>query len=262
MNIKKNLKSKIYLFNSHALIFGVPVNAAPHIHHALQFSIGLEESFQLHNGQNQENMRAALIGANVRHHFDNSSGFLVNLYLDAESRPAREIAETMKIRQHLKIELSDIEPFLPELRNGWENTFSCREAFELIENMLHNLFQTTKTAINFDPRIERALEILKTAPDNLISAEEVAEAINLSSSRFAHLFRAEVGLPVRRYLLWRRLRNAVQMLADGESLTTVAHAAGFADSAHLTRTFRQMFGIAPSEIFQNSKFVQVSFCDE
>ncbi len=262
MSVTKKLKSKIYLFNSRALIFGVPVNAAPHIHHALQLSIGLEENFQLHNDQNQEAMRAALIGANVRHHFADSRGFLVNLYLDAESRPAREIAQTMKIRQHLKIVLSDIEPFLPQMQNGSENFFSCREAFELTENMLQTLFQTTKTGVNFDPRIERALEILKKAPDNLISAEEVAEKINLSSGRFAHLFRAEVGLPVRRYLIWRRLRNAIQMLAKGESLTTVAHASGFADSAHLTRTFRQMFGITPSEIFQNSQFVQVSFCDE
>lgn len=258
------MRSKIYLWHSRALIFGVPVNVATHSHHALQFSIGLDKEFLIHCEQNQnwKSMRAAVIGENVRHCFEKSSGLLVNFYFDAESRPAREIAQTMKIRQYLEIEFSDIGPFLPELRKGWETSFSCREAFELTQNLLQTLFQTTKPATNFDPRIECALEILKKAPDNLISAEEVAEAINLSSGRFAHLFRAEVGLPVRRYLLWRRLRNAVQMLADGESLTTVAHAAGFADSAHLTRTFRQMFGITPSEIFQNSKFVQVSFCDE
>jgi AraC-like DNA-binding protein len=32
----------------------------------------------------------------------------------------------------------------------------------------------------------------------------------------------------------------------GESLSSAAHTAGFADSAHLTRTSRRMFGIAPS----------------
>lgn len=207
-------------------------------------------------------MRAALIGANVQHSFGNSTGRLVNLYLDSESRVARELAEKMNAPNYLEIESEVIQEFLPALQNGWESALPCRDAFALTENLLQTLFQARRAESDFDPRIARALEILKNAPDNLISAETVAAEINLSPSRFAHLFRAEVGLPVRRYLLWMRLRNAVRMLGAGESLTNIAHAAGFADSAHLTRTFRQMFGLAPSEIFQNSRFVQVRFCDE
>lgn len=258
------MRSEIYLWHSRALIFGVPVNAAAHSHNALQLSIGLDEEFSLRCGENQkpETMRAALIGANARHSFGNSSGRLVNLYFDSESRTARELAQKMNAQSYLEIESEVIEDFLPALQNGWESAFSCRDAFALTENLLQTLFQARKTETDFDSRIARALEILKNAPDNLISAEAVAAEINLSPSRFAHLFRAQVGLPVRRYLLWTRLRNAVQMLGAGESLTTTAHAAGFADSAHLTRTFRQMFGLAPSEIFQNSRFVQVRFCDE
>lgn len=258
------MKSEIYLWHSRALIFGVPVNAAPHSHNAPQLSIGLDERFSLRYGENQkpERMRAALIGANVRHSFGDSTGRLVNLYFDPESRTARELAEKMNAQNYLEIESALVENFLPALQNNWESSFSCRDALALTENLLQTLFQARKSESDFDPRIKRALVILKNAPDNLISAETVAAEINLSPSRFAHLFRAQVGLPVRRYLLWTRLRNAVRMLGEGESLTTVAHAAGFADSAHLTRTFKQMFGLAPSEIFQNSRFVQVRFCDE
>ncbi len=258
------MRSEIYLWHSRALIFGVPVNAATHSHNALQLSIGLDEEFSLQCAENrkEENMRAALIGANVRHSFGNSTGRLVNLYLDSESRVAREMAEKINAPNYLEIESEVIQEFLPSLQNGWESALSCRDAFALTENLLQTLFQARRAESDFDPRIARALEILKNAPDNLISAETVAAEINLSLSRFAHLFRAQVGLPVRRYLLWMRLRNAVRMLDAGESLTTIAHAAGFADSAHLTRTFKQMFGLAPSEIFQNSRFVQVRFCDE
>ena len=35
---------------------------------------------------------------------------------------------------------------------------------------------------------------------------------------------------------------------DGESLSTAAHSAGFADAAHLTRTSRRMFGFPPSAL--------------
>lgn len=258
------MKSVIYLWHNRALIFGVPTDTAPHSHYALQLSVGLDKEFGLRCGNNQspEVMRAALIGANVPHSFDHSSGLLVNLYLDAESRAAREIVNRFSLKNYLKIEPQDIEAFLPDLQNGLEQSLSCEKAFALTENLLQVLFQIKKVQSPIDSRIERALEILKNAPDNLISADAVAAEVFLSPSRFAHLFRAEVGLPVRRYLLWRRLRNAVRLLGENESLTTVAHAAGFADSAHLTRTFRQMFGLAPSEIFQNSRFVQVRFCDE
>ena len=258
------MRSVIYLWHNRALIFGVPVNAAPHSHYALQLSIGLDKEFRLRCGQSKkwDVMSAALIGANVRHYFGDSTDLLVNLYLDPESRTARELVKKIAAKSRLRIESGDIESFLPDLRKGWESTFSCQEAFTLTDNLLQTLLQTKKAKSAFDPRIERALEILRNAPDNLISADTVAREVALSPSRFAHLFRAEVGLPVRRYLLWMRLRHAVRMLGGGDSLTTVAHAAGFADSAHLTRTFRQMFGLTPSEIFQNSRFVQVRFCEE
>jgi AraC-like DNA-binding protein len=51
---------------------------------------------------------------------------------------------------------------------------------------------------------------------------------------------------LRQYILWRRFVSVWQHRMDGASLAAAAHAAGFADSAHLTRTSRRMFGIAPS----------------
>jgi len=48
--------------------------------------------------------------------------------------------------------------------------------------------------------------------------------------------------------LWLRLMRAVERFAAGASLTDAAHEAGFADSAHLSRTFRRMFGIAAGSL--------------
>jgi AraC-like DNA-binding protein len=47
-------------------------------------------------------------------------------------------------------------------------------------------------------------------------------------------------------VLWLRLRIAITRVQAGDDLTVAAHAAGFADSAHLTRTCRDMFGLPPS----------------
>ena len=55
-------------------------------------------------------------------------------------------------------------------------------------------------------------------------------------------------MPFRRYVLWMRLRLAAQEVSAGANLTRAAISAGFADSAHLSRVFRQTFGLPPSAL--------------
>ena len=60
----------------------------------------------------------------------------------------------------------------------------------------------------------------------------------------------------RQYLLWTRLYSALGELARGASLTEAALEAGFADAAHLTRTFRRMVGVVPSVIAGSVSFME------
>ncbi|MGV9823861.1 helix-turn-helix transcriptional regulator [Nocardia xishanensis] len=94
-------------------------------------------------------------------------------------------------------------------------------------------------------------EVLRLLPERIsagpVRLAELARAVHLSESRLAHVFSAELGLPFRPYLRWLRMQRAAELLAAGHSLTEVAHQAGFADSAHLTRVCRSMFGAPPSE---------------
>ena len=53
-------------------------------------------------------------------------------------------------------------------------------------------------------------------------------------------------LPVRPYLAWLRLQRAAAAIVAGTPLATAALDAGFADAAHMSRTFRRMLGMAPS----------------
>jgi AraC family transcriptional regulator len=58
----------------------------------------------------------------------------------------------------------------------------------------------------------------------------------------------ETGVGFRAYLLWQRLECSLAAYVAGETLTEAAHTGGFADSAHFSRTFRRMFGIAPASV--------------
>ena len=53
---------------------------------------------------------------------------------------------------------------------------------------------------------------------------------------------------LRPYVRWRRVLRAWEIVLRGESLSTAAHEAGFADAAHLSRTSNRMFGFPPSAL--------------
>ncbi|KAF7783615.1 hypothetical protein PRUB_a3436 [Pseudoalteromonas rubra] len=115
-----------------------------------------------------------------------------------------------------------------------------------IEQTLLNCNQSSVT----DERIQSLLENLDTCfvadcikPERWRAAD-VAQTLNLSESRFLHIFKNQVGIAWRPFLLWRRLICALQALIKGKSATDAAYMAGFSDSAHLSRTFRSTFGMS------------------
>ena len=103
------------------------------------------------------------------------------------------------------------------------------------------------------PAVARLLALLPDDPEAPLPA--LADAVGLSASRVTHLFRDEVGIPLRAYRRWVRLLLAADALRDGASLTDAAHNAGFADVAHLHRTFRDQFGLRPGALLRAVEWV-------
>lgn len=122
------------------------------------------------------------------------------------------------------------------------------EATRLFSEVIERLGLTAGVRARLDPRVTAALRTTRSARGDYASSADLARAVGLSVGRFRHLFSGEIGMSYRRYILWLRLYAVLDELLRSASLTTAAHAAGFADSAHFTRTFRRMFGIVPSAV--------------
>ncbi len=93
-------------------------------------------------------------------------------------------------------------------------------------------------------RLQAALLRMDEQLQGKVSAADLACHVHTSQSHLQRLFDSRLGLSIRRMVLWRRLRLALRLAIQGYSLTEAAHASGFADSAHLSRTLRGMFGIS------------------
>ncbi|MFF0527939.1 helix-turn-helix domain-containing protein [Nocardia amikacinitolerans] len=97
------------------------------------------------------------------------------------------------------------------------------------------------------PVVGEALRVAAASASGPPSLGDLAAAVAMSPSRLSHLFTEHVGLPYAAWRRWTRLQLAVGTVRAGGSLTEAAHAAGFTDSAHLTKTCRDLFGITPTE---------------
>jgi len=104
-----------------------------------------------------------------------------------------------------------------------------------------------------DKRIAHVLDRIKQDPSAPASAEECASEVNLSFSRFLHLFKAEVGVPFRSFRTWRRARSLLHYVNQSRNLAQVALEIGYPDSTHFSHSIRQSYGLKPRDIFAGSR---------
>ncbi len=105
-------------------------------------------------------------------------------------------------------------------------------------------------------RWRRAAGAAIAPPEADLSLAALAARARLSPGRFMHAFTATAGIPLRPWLRWLKLERAGAGIAAGLPLGEAAHGAGFSDAAHMTRTFRRMFGVTPSQLRRGSQSVQ------
>jgi AraC-like DNA-binding protein len=93
--------------------------------------------------------------------------------------------------------------------------------------------------------VRRAREFLDSRLDVTVSLAEVAAAAGVSPFRIYRAFERETGMTPHNYQRQARVRVALDLIRRGELLAQVAMVAGFADQAHLTRSFRARMGMTP-----------------
>lgn len=99
-----------------------------------------------------------------------------------------------------------------------------------------------------DRRVQAALARITQRLPGPVPAADIAEAAHLSTSQLHRRFQSELAVTLRGWVLWQRLRSALAHHLRGHSLTDSAHAAGFADLPHLSRSLRRMFGIGAAQL--------------
>jgi len=222
---------------------------APHSHYAIQLAIGAPAGLRVQFGRNGEwqECAAALVPSRATHTID---VFDCEWTAVAFIEPDTPQGRALSARLDGRLELLDpdlVAVAARRLERAWRIECSADAVRAVALQLVRDLSRTTPREPS-DARIVCAIDALRAQIGRAVSLPEVAAAAHLSPSRFRHLFVEQTGMPLRTYLLWRRLLHVWELLSAGETLSGAAHLAGFADSAHLSRTARAMFGVAPSAL--------------
>lgn len=224
-----------------------------HAHHAIQISLALSGFVRLRSSEaaGWSDYRGAIVLPHHRHQFDGCGESVAHVFVEPETVQGRALLARYSggaAVHSLPNEI--IEPLVTLLRTAYTGSASNDVLIATSRRLVAQLCSSEDPQLTIDPRISRAIEFIRSRLNTSISLAETARVAHLSPSRFRHLFVAQTGISFRAYLLWARIGAAVSAAMDGLSWTESAQAWGFADSAHLTRTCRRMFGIAPSMLIR------------
>lgn len=234
---------------------GTPV--PPHAHHAIQISVGLDGPVRFrHDDGPWTEMAAGVVLPDVTHAFDGLTSAVAMIFIDPEGAEGRWLRDSIDESVQV-VERERFAEHLPGLLAFLTERPSTIAAARTVTGVVRSLCAGPPPLRRMDKRVSQALQVIRASDVRKLSLEQAAKSVFLSPSRFAHLFKDEVGLPFRRYLLWRKLSRAMEEFGRGSNLTTAAHAAGFSDSAHLTRTWRQMFGLSPTGMIGSARFYEI-----
>lgn len=222
-----------------------------HAHHAVQISLpfpGRRVRFQDRTGS-WGSYTAALVPADQPHAFEARNQLVAQIFVEPESRDGRRLQQRYRTDAIAALESPTLEQKIEVLAAAYEASASdaalIGHARVVVDTLSGSIPETATPA---DERIARALQLVRKWLGDAIPLGKIAEAVRLSPDRFRHLFVQQTGVSFRAYVLWQRLERSLVAYVGGESLTDAAQTGGFADSAHFSRTFRRMFGIAPASV--------------
>ena len=246
----KQQKPILRFINGGAVYIGKDVSTKIHHHHAIQLTISFKQTFEITTPYRTfNNCRFVIIPENVPHQFNcPSEDYQIFIYLD----PFNKLSQLLKNRFALKSSVVIVDNLLYKVPLLTEWLMAESDDMQtLITKFIELITDCTIADSNKDIRITKSIEYLTNNLDKTIKISEVAGFVCLSESRFAHLFKLQVGIPFRRYILWLRIQKTLLSFLTGNSFTEACYDSGFTDLPHFNRTFKEMFGNTPSAILKS-----------
>jgi AraC-like DNA-binding protein len=223
--------------------------SAPHSHHAMHIMVCVSGELRVRADEHARWQSAAgvVTAPDTAHSIDASGADILLVFLDPESDAGAALRGILSGSWRLVSDAeraqltADADPMSIMQAEGVQWT---RRAAAVL-----GAAPADRPRAIVHPRVRSLLRHLRgLPPGGDTSLAGLAALVGLSPGRLMHVFTESIGVPLRPYLLWLKLQRAAAAISAGVPLGDAAHLAGFADAAHMSRTFRRTFGVPPSAL--------------
>ena len=231
-----NISKGIYIFNFDSL------DTAFHSHPAIEIVSARKGTFTLWTEHTKIiGLTFAVIQANEKHKISSADC---------------DVHVTM-IEHHTKFVTDILSHYGINMLNGLYFQTSSKKA-ENITQEIYERIMNSDIIMEYDDRILATINYLSKNDleyDQMITT--LKKITNLSESRLSHLFKANLGISLKRYLVWTKLKSTIkQHLFQKDNLFDSLIKSGFYDHPHFSKNFKAMLGVKASKAY-NSRTLQV-----
>lgn len=221
--------------------------SAPHAHHAMHLVLARSGELRVQVGDDEHRAPGILTAPDVKHAVRATGQTVVLAFWDPESVDGASLRATFDGKIRL-ISATERGALLTDLPNA-----PGRVDLDIFMAHARDTLAAPTSRPRMHPRVRTLLKTLRNNTEVDTSLEALAARVNLSPSRLMHVFTESVGIPLRPYLRWLKLQRAATSIVNGAGLSEAAIEAGFADAAHMSRTFKRTFGMTPSALQRRSQ---------
>ncbi|MGY4827782.1 helix-turn-helix domain-containing protein [Sphaerotilaceae bacterium SBD11-9] len=244
---------RMHMVRDGFLYAGLVAGATSQRHSTLIY-LSLDGSeFTVESGGQRHRASALLVGPGVHKCLQGGGVPLVCLDIFPTHRSYRVFAHAHPAiqpwpREHFDGMADDLHAF-------HDGRMSIGDADRLHGRLVALAVERMPTLKPIDTRVREVMRLLRESHHR--SMQELAEAVCLSKDWLVHLFQREAGISLRKYEQALKLQAAATYVNRGVSMTEVAANAGFADSAHFSKMWKQHFGFPPRRLFVGTDLITV-----
>ena len=248
LHLSLDAKSRIYVWDGVIMYVTREHLSKAHAHFPALLQIGLGATFAISLDHQKRSYHDIVVMApNVRHSTDSENQPYMAVLIDPDHALYGYLHPLLSGEAICSLPASYLDVFHLEFQQLVAGHLSLMQAKQLLMRILSTLSPHVLSNLPWDSRILQACNYIKQLiPQQIPTVAQVSTHVGLSESRLMHLFSQQLGVSMRRYILWLRVRYAIKLWVAGHNLIDIAMEAGFADQAHYTRTLRSMVDFAPS----------------
>lgn len=248
--------NKIYWDKDKISIITDQMEAVSHKHWAMQLFLCMEKELEISVSKQPLVCKCIAVNQNVEHSFSAGNHLHFSLIIEPASNIAGQLNKIMNGSEYYifdTLEIAELQRLILQLTKSSE-----LNNYQNFMTQLYHFLGIHKQSKPYDNRIEKLLYEIEHCNCDTHSIASFAAKVSLSPSRLSHLFREQVGLPLKSYIQFHQMKKAFLALSNGKNITQAAMLANFDSPSHFAAVTKKMMGMPASIFSKNSVFLKVT----